>query len=261
MTKPLTVEEIEQYRVKSAGIAGSSELCDIALRALDQQPALERAERWRAATVDQLVVHHIYRAEHDDDPYKAIGELLDWNAVIALDPLVSAEARKLQTDALEKAAKVCDMYAELRNQIYNSSYNDGAYNGVLDCAEKIRALAPEVNAAAGNGGVTGSKTDSQESPAHEHSPQAAPNRGWIATHESGRVFHYSTADGWDVQQVIGAAPDAAEALRLTIVPQEIVRLRNQGCGNDWPKIWNRMLNELCDVYEAYRAITKERSHG
>ncbi len=34
------------------------------------------------------------------------------------------------------------------------------------------------------------------------------NRGWIASNRWGKVLHFSTLDGWDVQQVIGA--DASE---------------------------------------------------
>lgn len=41
--------------------------------------------------------------------------------------------------------------------------------------------------------------------------------------------------------------------------QEIVRIRNTGCGNEWPKVWNRQLNGLCDAHEALRSlITKLR---
>lgn len=37
--------------------------------------------------------------------------------------------------------------------------------------------------------------------------------------------------------------------------EEIVRIRNTGCGNEWPKIWNRQLNILCD----HAIATKDRA--
>ena len=32
-----------------------------------------------------------------------------------------------------------------------------------------------------------------------------------------------------------------------ISKEEIIRIRNLGCGNEWPKVWNRQLNILCDM--------------
>lgn len=42
---------------------------------------------------------------------------------------------------------------------------------------------------------------------------------------------------------------------------EIVRIRNNGCGNDWPKVWNVQLNELCDAYETLRALLSAQPDG
>lgn len=50
---------------------------------------------WREAVIDELVVCHIYRKEHDEDPRKAIAEAIAWNMKIALDPAVSKEAQDL----------------------------------------------------------------------------------------------------------------------------------------------------------------------
>lgn len=52
--------------------------------------------------------------------------------------------------------------------------------------------------------------------------------------------------------------DADELLRVEhdfrIAPEELTRIRNNGCGNDWPKVWNVQLNELCDAYRELRRI-------
>lgn len=33
----------------------------------------------------------------------------------------------------------------------------------------------------------------------------------------------------------------------SLTREEIIRIRNLGCDNEWPKVWNRQLNELCDI--------------
>lgn len=34
---------------------------------------------------------------------------------------------------------------------------------------------------------------------------------------------------------------------MSMTKEEIIRIRNLGCGNEWPKVWNRQLDELCDI--------------
>jgi len=63
--------------------------------ALPVEPKVELVA-WRDAIIDALVIAHIYRAEHDDDPRKALHDLLAWEVSVALDPLVSADARALR---------------------------------------------------------------------------------------------------------------------------------------------------------------------
>jgi hypothetical protein len=50
---------------------------------------------WKDAVIDQLIVAHIYKKEHDADPRKAVSDLLDWTATVALDPSVSKGAADL----------------------------------------------------------------------------------------------------------------------------------------------------------------------
>ena len=51
--------------------------------------------QWQEAVIEQLIIHHIYRAKHDSDPQKAINDLLCYSNQIALDPLVSSDAQAL----------------------------------------------------------------------------------------------------------------------------------------------------------------------
>lgn len=72
---------------------------------------------WREAVIDELCSLHIYGAEHDADPRKAVRDIIEWNQRLALDPAVSAEARALHTqgwnEAIEAAADVvCGLIAK-----------------------------------------------------------------------------------------------------------------------------------------------------
>lgn len=35
---------------------------------------------------------------------------------------------------------------------------------------------------------------------------------------------------------------------MSMTKEEVIRIRNTGCGTEHPKVWNRQLSELCDVY-------------
>lgn len=63
---------------------------------------------FRDAVIDALVVAHIYRAEHDTDPRKAINDLLVYEAQIAVDPLVSAEAQALIAQGRAQSAEAVE---------------------------------------------------------------------------------------------------------------------------------------------------------
>lgn len=59
-------------------------------------PELEdERDEWKNAIIERLVVSHIYREDHDDDPELALNELLAWEAQLVLDPLVSSAAQAL----------------------------------------------------------------------------------------------------------------------------------------------------------------------
>lgn len=55
---------------------------------------------WKEAVIEQLVSLHIYNPSHDDDPVKAVANLLDYEIEIALDPKVSTPAQKLYTQGV-----------------------------------------------------------------------------------------------------------------------------------------------------------------
>lgn len=71
----------------------TSGAADILVQALARH---REQDGWRTAVIDALVVSHIYRAEHDNDPRKAINDLLCWESKIALDPAVSKDAASLE---------------------------------------------------------------------------------------------------------------------------------------------------------------------
>ena len=57
--------------------------------------AEQRMAAWQDAVIDQLVVAHIYRNEHHDNPRKALQDLISWHTHVALDPQVSSDAQAL----------------------------------------------------------------------------------------------------------------------------------------------------------------------
>ena len=69
---------------------------------------------WREAVIDELCSLHIYSAEHDADPRKAVRDIIEWNHRLVLDPAVSAEARALYAqgwnEAIEAAETLVTVY-------------------------------------------------------------------------------------------------------------------------------------------------------
>jgi len=50
---------------------------------------------WKEVVIEALIVDCIYRNIHEIDPARAVRDLCHWEQTIALDPLVSRDARKL----------------------------------------------------------------------------------------------------------------------------------------------------------------------
>jgi hypothetical protein len=62
------------------------------LRAALAEP---RHNPWKEAVIDKLIIAHSYTEEHEDNPIKALNDLLSIEMQIALDPAVSSEAQAL----------------------------------------------------------------------------------------------------------------------------------------------------------------------
>lgn len=77
--------------------------CKIAKLQRDLARVTAERDAWRNAVIDELVVAHIYRKQHDDCPRLAVMDAIGWNCGVALDPQVSSEARKLVADAAARA--------------------------------------------------------------------------------------------------------------------------------------------------------------
>lgn len=76
----------------------------------------EKAEQFREAVIDALVVSCIYVEEHDTNPRKAINDLICWEQKIALDPLVSSDARALIERAVAGCAEDCAIQVAAREK-------------------------------------------------------------------------------------------------------------------------------------------------
>ena len=63
----------------------------------------ERQNPWKGILIDSLVVCHILTAEHENNPKKALNDLIAWENQTALDPLVSNSAVELVKQAKREA--------------------------------------------------------------------------------------------------------------------------------------------------------------
>lgn len=81
--------------------------------------ASERAKpnEWKEAVIEKLIVSCIYQDKHDDDPMRALNDLLEWETQIALDPLVSCQAQALiDRGAASERAKQAEPVARIHVQ-------------------------------------------------------------------------------------------------------------------------------------------------
>lgn len=74
--------------------------------------ALLKSDKWRWAIDRELVMAELGIAHPDGNPVELLNAVIQWHVDVALDPRVSAAARKLQEDAAaaerDACAKVCD---------------------------------------------------------------------------------------------------------------------------------------------------------
>lgn len=53
------------------------------------------SNEWKDRIIDGLIVAHIYREEHENDPQQALLDLIQWHCQVECDPLVSSRAAYL----------------------------------------------------------------------------------------------------------------------------------------------------------------------
>lgn len=89
----------------------------------DEQVAIadETQNPWKSAIINELVVDCIYQAEHEADPRRALADIIEWNMQVALDPKVSADARKLQQEAIDAALESVAQALENGHFLYEYS--------------------------------------------------------------------------------------------------------------------------------------------
>ncbi len=82
--------------------------------------ALDAAQEWREAVLNELIVAHIYTKEHDTNPRKAVQDAITWNCQVAIDPAVSTDAQKLIAAAQEALAKEKERAEKFRWQVIDT---------------------------------------------------------------------------------------------------------------------------------------------
>ena len=62
---------------------------------------------WKEAVLNELIVGHVYQAEHDSNPRKAVHDCITWHTQVAMDPLVSSDAQALIDQGAKAERKRC----------------------------------------------------------------------------------------------------------------------------------------------------------
>lgn len=103
-------EDLERFAAAmyAAGADGCSTQAAVAM----YLAGAEDSGAWKRWVLDHLVVCNILSAEHENNPEKAIDDLISWHVRVALDPLVSSGAQALVAkgaeDMRERAASTFD---------------------------------------------------------------------------------------------------------------------------------------------------------
>lgn len=139
--KPLTPIEEEGLRAHGLPVGVPSQLAD-AFRLGMAWADEARAAPWKSAVIDQLVVAHILTAEHENDPLKAVQDLLAYHSDIAVDPRVSGAAAGLveqaKAEQREASAAICRERAQVwRARSAHWQHHQGAAIEADLCADKI----------------------------------------------------------------------------------------------------------------------------
>ena len=66
---------------------------------------LERVEKWKEAVIDACAVSWVLKKEHENNPKLAVNDLCVWCHSVALDPVVSSDAKALHGRIAELEAE------------------------------------------------------------------------------------------------------------------------------------------------------------
>ena len=94
---------------------------------------------WKDAVIEACIVSWCYKNEHENNPTKAIADLISWETTIALDPSISCEAQALvdqgYNEGLEAAAKHTDMFMSLADVSRSIRYMKRIYEEKTETQE------------------------------------------------------------------------------------------------------------------------------
>lgn len=66
----------------------------------------DTSDEWKNVIIEELVCSYIYQSIHEIDPKKALTDVINWNVEVALDPAVSADAKKLVDKTVEQCLRI-----------------------------------------------------------------------------------------------------------------------------------------------------------
>ena len=96
MRNEALIAELKKAKVRLSGVSIEREMdhavIDHATASIFEAiKALEQSE-WERVLIERLVVLHILSPEHETNPSKALHDIISYEVLISLDPLVSSDA-------------------------------------------------------------------------------------------------------------------------------------------------------------------------
>lgn len=137
--------EWEKFNATVAHLSSPRQISDcftawLAKRDQERDAALvsdEKRNSWKAVLIEALMVNFILNHENENDPKKALNDLISWETKVALDPRVSSDAGALRAALLEECLRAArDAYSEAQ---HNGLDAEAAWN---EADEAIRSLRP-----------------------------------------------------------------------------------------------------------------------
>jgi hypothetical protein len=206
---------------------------------------------WKDEVIEKLVISHIYKAEHENDPAKALHDLLSWEVAIALDPQVSSDAQALIDRGRNEAQEDAEPVAWAISYDGKTPYSLYEYG---DCA----LLDLEVKRIGGT---------ACKMPLYLHPPRRESESEPVAWHICDNIGALVTADrkeasaarecGHTVRQLVFREPRRESAESAELSDDTLVSLWNAAKASTLVNTWHNDQHKIAELRAVLRAAGGE----